>query len=238
MVIARCSCFSFQLYPTICYITPVKNTQQRLVNIFNTLLESFGRRNWWPGETELEIIVGAVLTQNTSWKNVEKAIDNLKQHNALDIETLYKMDKKTLALIIKSSGFYNIKSNRLKNLINVIYDDYLSNISNLKMLSVLEVRNRLLAVNGIGKETADSIILYALNKPIFVIDVYTKRFLKNHRIYDGQNDYDAIQDFFMRNLPENTYLFNEFHALIVYLCQNFCKKMPLCNKCPLEKDII
>ena len=117
---------------------PVKNTQQRLLNIFNMLLNAFGKRNWWPGETELEIIIGAVLTQNTSWKNVEKAIDNLKHHNALDIDTLYKMDRETLALIIKSSGFYNIKSNRLKNIINVIYNDYSSNILKFKEYRYVE----------------------------------------------------------------------------------------------------
>jgi endonuclease III related protein len=221
----------------ICYIFPVKNRRHRLLNIFNLLLESFGKRNWWPGETELEIMVGAVLTQNTSWKNVEKAIDNLKRYKALDIGTLHEMDRETLASIIRSSGFYNIKSERLKNLIDVMYNDYSSDIFDLKMLDLSRVRARLLAINGIGKETADSIILYALNKPIFVVDVYTKRFLKNHRIYNGQNDYDTIQEFFMKNLPEDTYLFNEFHALIVYLCQNFCKKIPLCHKCPLQRDL-
>ena len=217
---------------------PVENMQQKLLNIFNILLKSFGKRNWWPGETELEIIVGAVLTQNTSWKNVEKAINNMKYHNVLDIHTLYTMDRETLASIIKPSGFYNIKSNRLKNIINVIYNEYSSNILNLNELSILDVRNKLLVINGIGKETADSIILYALNKPIFVVDVYTKRFLKNHRLYNVENDYDTIQRFFMKHLPNDTYLFNEFHALIVYLCQNFCKKVPLCSVCPLKKDLI
>jgi endonuclease-3 related protein len=202
------------------------------------LLNAFGKRNWWPGETELEIIIGAVLTQNTSWKNVEKAIDNLKQHNVLDIETLYKMNRETLALIIKPSGFYNVKSGRLKNIINVIYNDYSANISHLKNINMLTLRDKLLEINGIGRETADSIILYALNKPIFVVDVYTKRFLKNHRLYDKESDYDTVQRFFMKNLPNDTYLFNEFHALIVYLCQNFCKKVPLCNRCPLEQDLI
>jgi endonuclease III related protein len=219
-------------------LQPVKNSQQRLINIFNTLLQSFGKRNWWPGETDLEIIVGAVLTQNTSWKNVEKAINNLKQHNALDIGALYNMDSESLAFIIRSSGFYNIKSKRLKNIINVIYNEYSSNIYNLKILDMWKARSRLLDINGIGKETADSILLYALHKPVFVIDVYTKRFLKNHRLYKGNDDYDTVQSFFMKNLPEDTYLFNEFHALIVCLCQNFCKKIPLCNQCPLERDLI
>jgi endonuclease-3 related protein len=219
-------------------LNQTKKIQPRLLKIFDMLLKSFGKRNWWPGETELEIIIGAVLTQNTSWKNVEKAIDNLKYYNALDLQTLFKMDREMLALIIKPSGFYNIKSSRLKNIINVIYNDYSSNILNLKELDMFNARKRLLKINGIGKETADSIILYALNKPIFVIDVYTKRFLKNHRLYKEESDYDTIQRFFMKNLPNDTYLFNEFHALIVYLCQNFCKKVPLCSKCPLKQDLI
>jgi endonuclease-3 related protein len=218
-------------------LNQTKKIEPRLLKIFDMLLKSFGKRNWWPGETELEIIIGAVLTQNTSWKNVEKAIDNLKYYNALDLQTLFKMDREMLALIIKPSGFYNIKSSRLKNIINVIYNDYSSNILNLKELDMFDARKRLLKINGIGKETADSIILYALNKPIFVIDVYTRRFLKNHRLYKEEGDYDTIQRFFMKNLPNDTYLFNEFHALIVYLCQNFCKKVPLCSKCPLKQDL-
>jgi endonuclease-3 related protein len=219
-------------------LNQTKKIQPRLLKIFDMLLKSFGKRNWWPGETELEIIIGAVLTQNTSWKNVEKAIDNLKYYNALDLQTLFKMDRETLALIIKPSGFYNIKSKTLKNIINVIYNDYSSNILNLKELYMWDAREKLLKINGIGKETADSIILYALNKPIFVVDVYTKRFLKNHRLYKEESDYDTTQRFFMKNLPNDTYLFNEFHALIVYLCQNFCKKVPLCSKCPLKQDLI
>lgn len=214
------------------------NIQERLLSIFNTLLHSFGKRHWWPGETTLEIIIGAVLTQNTSWKNVEKAIENLKRHDALNIDRLYKMDKTELARIILPSGFYNIKSNRLKNIIDVIYNEYDSNILNLYSINVWYTRDKLLTIKGIGKETADSIILYALNKPIFVIDAYTKRFLQNHRLYNGKSDYDSLQQFFMKNLPEDTYLFNEFHALIVYLCQNFCKKNPVCEECPLKEDLI
>jgi len=212
--------------------------RERLLWIFNTLLHSFVKRHWWPGETALEIIIGAVLTQNTSWKNVEKAIENLKRHDAVNVDRLYSMDKTELARIILPSGFYNIKSNRLKNLIDVIYNEYDSNISNLYSINVWHTREKLLAIKGIGKETADSIILYALNKPIFVIDAYTKRFLQNHRLYNGESDYDSLQRFFMENLPADTYLFNEFHALIVYLCQNFCKKIPVCEGCPLREDLI
>jgi endonuclease-3 related protein len=156
----------------------------------------------------------------------------------VNVDRLYSMDKTELARIILPSGFYNIKSNRLKNLIDVIYNEYDSNILNLYSINVWHTREKLLAIKGIGKETADSIILYALNKPIFVIDAYTKRFLQNHRLYNGESDYDSLQRFFMENLPADTYLFNEFHALIVYLCQNFCKKIPVCEGCPLREDLI
>ena len=212
--------------------------QERLLNIFHDLLNAFGKRHWWPGETKLEVIIGAVLTQNTSWKNVEKAINNLKCHKALDVSVLYKMNIATLARIIRPSGFYNIKSKRLKNIVNVLYENYNGNISKLNNINMFRMREILLNIDGIGRETADSIILYALDKPIFVIDAYTKRFLKNHRLFNGQNDYDTMQKFFMRNIPQDVYLFNEFHALIVYLCQNYCKKTPLCEGCPLEQDLI
>jgi endonuclease-3 related protein len=171
----------------------MNNTQKRLLSIFNTLLQSFGKRHWWPGETALEVIIGAILTQNTSWKNVEKAIANLKHHDVMDVDKLYRMDRVELARIIMPSGFYNIKSNRLKNIINVIYNDYGSNIANLYTTDIWDTRDKLLAIKGIGRETADSIILYALNKPIFVIDAYTKRFLQNHKLYNGQTDYDTCK---------------------------------------------
>ena len=212
--------------------------QKRLLKIFHDLLSAFGKRHWWPGETKLEVIIGAVLTQNTSWKNVEKAINNLKCHKALDVSMLHEMDTATLARIIRPSGFYNIKSKRLKNIVNVLYENYNGNISKLNNINTLKMREILLKIDGIGKETADSIILYALDKPIFVIDAYTKRFLLNHKLYEGRNDYDDLQKFFMRNLPQDVYLFNEFHALIVCLCQNYCKKSPLCEGCPLEQDLI
>jgi endonuclease-3 related protein len=212
-------------------------TEQRLLNIFRTLLLSFGKRNWWPGETELEIIVGAILTQNTSWKNVEKAINNMKAQGVLDVDTLHTITKDQLGEIIKPSGFYNQKSSRLKLFINVLHENFNKSIDNLKYYDTNDLRKLMLSINGIGPETADSIMLYALNRPVFVVDAYTKRFLKNHQIYDGDDRYDDIQNFFMANLPLDTYLFNEFHALIVCLCQNYCKKKPECIKCPLNKEL-
>lgn len=211
-------------------------TKQRLLKIFNILLGSFGKRNWWPGETPLEIIVGAILTQNTSWKNVEKAIKNMKNEGILDVERLYEINPEKLSEIIRPSGFFNIKSKRLKNIINVIYNKHNATIENIETIETYTLRNLLLSINGIGPETADSILLYALNKPVFVVDAYTKRFLKNHNLYNGDGDYHDIQKFFMDNLQSDVCLFNEFHALIVCLCQIHCRKVPICSGCPLEGD--
>lgn len=210
-------------------------SKQRLLNIFESLLLTFGKRHWWPGETELEIIVGAILTQNTSWRNVEKAIANMKANNLLDFDALRSIDNRELGNIIKSSGFYNQKAIRLKLFLQVIHDLFNGSIDNLKNYDTLHLRKMMLSVNGIGPETADSILLYALNRPVFVVDAYTKRFLHNHNLYEGKGTYDDIQQFFMTNLPHDTYLFNEFHALIVCLCQVYCKKTPECNSCQLFK---
>lgn len=210
-------------------------TKQRLLNIFESLLVTFGKRHWWPGETELEIIVGAILTQSTSWRNVEKAIANMKANNLLDFDALRSIDSHELGKIIKSSGFYNQKAMRLKIFFQVIHDSFNGSIYNLRYYDTLHLRKMMLSMNGIGPETADSILLYALNRPVFVVDAYTKRFLYNHSLYDGKGTYDGIQQFFMTNLPHDTYLFNEFHALIVCLCQVYCKKNPACGSCPLLK---
>jgi endonuclease-3 related protein len=161
----------------------------------------------------------------------------MKNKNLMDIKKLYEIDMVRLGEIIKPSGFFNIKSKRLKNFVKLLYEDYSGNIKNLEKIESNELRSLLLSINGIGYETADSIMLYALNKPIFVVDAYTKRFLKNHNIYNGNFDYNNIQNFFMDNLPHDIYLFNEFHALIVFLCQHYCKKIPNCNECPIESEL-
>jgi endonuclease III related protein len=213
------------------------NISQRLLRIFEALLMSFGKRYWWPGESQLEIALGAILTQNTAWSNVEKAIQNLRNKSLLDVKKLYEIDTAYLGEIIKPSGFFNIKSKRLKNFVKLLYEEYSENINNLEKMENKALRKLLLSIDGIGFETADSIMLYALNKPIFVVDAYTKRFLKNHKIYSNSLDYHEIQNFFMDNLPHDIYLFNEFHALIVYLCQHYCKKMPNCTRCPLQNEL-
>jgi endonuclease III related protein len=213
------------------------STEERLQKIFNILLHAFGKRHWWPGETPLEIMVGAVLTQNTSWKNVEKAIGNMKIKGVMDMNTLNEIDTGDLADVIRSAGFFNIKSMRLKNLIKVICEEFNGSIENLTTIDTGELRHLLLGINGMGPETVDSILLYALNRPIFVVDAYTKRFLRNHGLYADTEDYHHIQNYFQENLPSDLYLFNEYHALIVVLCQTYCRRIPLCEDCPLRKDL-
>jgi endonuclease-3 related protein len=162
---------------------------------------------------------------------------NLKSADAMDLQTLHEMKIERLAELIKPSGFYNVKSVRLKNIITFIHDRHSSGLDNLRLLDPVALRNTLLSVNGIGKETADSIVLYAFSKPVFVVDAYTRRFVRNHGLYSGDDNYDAVQVFFTRHLPSDTYLFNEYHALIVRLCQDYCRKTPVCEKCPLKGDI-
>ncbi len=210
--------------------------QQRLRKIFDALLAAFGKRNWWPGETPFEVMVGAVLTQNTSWKNVEKAIADMKNHGLMDIGRVHEVEESELADVIRSAGFFNIKAKRLKNLINVVYDQFGGSIDNCAYVETEALRSLLLGINGLGPETVDGILLYALQRPVFVVDAYTKRFLTNHGLYKDVHDYHDRQRFFQENLPKDTYLYNEFHALIVVLCQTYCKKVPACGACPLEGD--
>ena len=210
---------------------------KRILNfIYDRLYESFGPQKWWPGDTQLEVIVGAILTQNTSWTNVEKAIENLKRENLLDVENLKKITTRRLAHLIKPAGYYNIKAKRLKNFIEYLYSFYDGSLKKMFDRDYLRLRAELLSLNGIGQETADSILLYAGNKPIFVVDAYTKRILQRHHLIDKDASYSEIQNLFMDNLKKDVKLFNEYHALLVNLGKNICLKRPLCEICPL-KDI-
>lgn len=211
---------------------PPENREKLLI-IFDTLLAAFGPRHWWPGDSPLEVMVGAILTQNTSWRNVEKAITNMKERRALDMAVLSRMGEEALAEIIRPAGFYRIKARRLKAFIDDFQERFGGLVENTAAVPTGTLRNCLLAVNGIGPETADSILLYALDRPVFVVDAYTKRFLKRHGLYDGDYGYHDVQKFFMDNLPRDVYIFNEFHALIVRLCQEHCKKRPDCSLCPV-----
>ncbi len=220
-------------------------------NIYQKLLKSFGPQHWWPvtkdndkspkyhkninlnEKQKLEIIFGAILTQNTSWKNVEKAIINLNKHNLIDVKKTIKIDNKKLAHIIKSSGYHNQKAKKLKNFSGFLLKNYNGNLKELFGNDIGKLRHELLSVNGIGPETADYIILYAAKKPIFVIDAYTKRIM--NRIGFKEESYDELQEMFMDNLEHNGNIFNEYHALLVELGKNRCKTKPVCEECPLMK---
>lgn len=210
----------------------------KLLNIFDILLQHFGQRHWWPGDTALEISVGAILTQNCAWHNVEKAINGLKEKGLLEIDALHRAERDELAEVIHPCGFFNLKSERLKSFIKVLAEEYTGSFEIINRYEINALRERLLAIKGIGPETADSILLYALERPIFVIDAYTKRFVANHGLCDKRSDltYDFLQQLFMDHLPRDTYLFNEYHALIVRLCQSYCRKTPVCGQCPLGDE--
>lgn len=204
-----------------------------LMKIYSRLYERFGPQHWWPGETSFEVMVGAILTQNTSWKNVEKAIYNLRERGLLNPKKLHRTHNEIIANAIYPAGYYNIKTKRLRHFLNFLAGRYGANIQKMKNIKLPELRRELLGINGIGNETADSILLYAMNKPSFVIDAYTKRFLSRHGLVAQDIPYAELQKVFMYELPNSVRLFNEYHALIVRLGKDICKTKPICEKCPL-----
>lgn len=212
----------------------ITGTNQALMEMYNLLYTALGPQNWWPAETELEMMAGAILTQNTNWSNVEKAIENLKAKDLLSIRELVDIPLSRLAEQIKPAGYYNIKAKRLKDLITYIQDKYNGDIRTLFSLDIQILRQELMSVRGVGMETADSIILYGAGKPIFVVDTYTYRILCRHRIIQEEADYNELQSLFMDHLPHDVGLFKEFHALIVKTGKEFCRKKPLCSLCPLD----
>jgi len=212
-----------------------KSHKKVLTEIYSVLYKHFGPQHWWPGETPFEIAVGAILTQNTNWGNVEKAIENLKQSGTLDAHIMHKMPHARLASLIKPAGYFNIKAKRLKHFLAFLASHYNGVIEGMKDEDLHHIRHRLLEVNGIGPETADSILLYALDKPVFVIDAYTKRVLTRHNIIPEGATYHETQELFHNNLPAEVKTFNEYHALFVMLGKHYCKPKPKCKGCPLEE---
>jgi endonuclease-3 related protein len=207
---------------------------KELPTIYDTLLSFFGEQGWWPAETPFEVMVGAVLTQNTAWRNVERAIENLKAAGVLTPQGLIGIDEARLARLIRPAGYYNVKARRLKHLMNFLSDEYGGDLEQMFCEPLSSVRGRLLAVKGIGPETADSILLYAGEKPIFVVDAYTRRVLLRHGMITDGASYGDIQDLFMQSLPQDVALYKEYHALLVQLAKTFCKTKPLCAGCPVE----
>jgi len=213
-----------------------------LLELYKILFSSFGEQHWWPASSgrnkEFEICVGAILTQNTSWSNVEKAIHNLKKEKLLFLEALSKAEKKKIAELIKPALYFNQKAEYLQNFCRHIEKNYSGNLKEFFEKPSQELRKELLSIKGIGFETADSICLYAAQKPIFVIDAYTKRII-SRAMGEKEKSYSELQEFFQKELPKNKQLYNEFHALLVCLGKNSCKKKnPLCSNCPINQKCV
>ncbi|MBL7152332.1 MAG: endonuclease III domain-containing protein [Phycisphaerae bacterium] len=209
-------------------------TGQQLAEIYQLLFDRFGPQHWWPGETQCEIVIGAILTQNTSWANVEKAIANLKAADRLTPEALYNLDHARLAELIRPAGYFNIKAKRLKSFLNWFFENYDGRLTDLEGVNTYQLRAELLSVKGIGPETADSILLYAFDRPVFVVDAYTARIAVRHHLIEPDAGYGQLQDLFQSNLQQDVHLFNEYHALLVRLGKDFCKPKPKCPACPLQ----
>ena len=202
-----------------------------LQSLYRAMAAHYGEQPWWPAESRFEIVVGAVLTQNAAWGNVEKAIDRLKGAAVLSLESLQRIPQAELAELIRPSGYYNVKAQRLKNLCDFLVDA--GGLGPFRRRSLNEQRRGLLGVNGVGPETADDILLYALERPVFVIDAYTRRLLQRLELADGDEAYETLRQGFEAQLPADVRLFQQYHALIVIHAKAACLKTPRCAGCPL-----
>jgi endonuclease III related protein len=211
------------------------STASTIKRFYEKLYERFGRQHWWPARTPFEVMVGAILTQNTSWSNVEKAIANLDRAGVLEPVAMHALSRERLAELIRPAGYYNIKAARLANMVRLLADDFGGDLDRFFAGSVSMLRERLIAVKGIGPETADSMILYAARKPTFVVDTYTCRTLMRHGLIFEDAAYDDVKAIFEDSLPADAELFGEYHALIVQLGKTYCRKQARCPGCPLEE---
>lgn len=207
----------------------------RLLAVYERLKDFYGHQKWWPGETPFEVIIGAILTQNTAWANVEKAIDRLKKADVMTPRRMREVPLGKLAVLIRPSGYYNIKARRIKSFIRFLFKTFDGNLNNMFSTETGVLRDMLLGVSGIGPETADSILLYAGNKPVFVVDAYTRRIFGRLGLVHGPESYADIQRLFMKHLPEDVPLYNDYHAQIVALGKNVCRPQPRCALCPIRK---
>ena len=204
-----------------------------LVRIFDALNKYYGYQNWWPAEDEFEIVVGSVLTQNTNWRNVEQSLRALKKSGIMSPEKILALSDQELQRLIYSSGFYKVKTRRLKAVCSLLMNEFDGQIHKMKSIGLLQSRELLLNTNGIGPETADDILLYVLGLPIFVVDTYSKRIFSRVGIGPSEDKYEVWQNFFMDNLPKDAGLYAQFHALIVRLGKDHCRSKPICNGCPI-----
>ena len=206
---------------------------RELQRVYRTLRKARGHLRWWPADSPFEVMIGAILTQNTAWVNVEKAIRNLKKSGKLNLRALLNIRQGMLAALIRPAGYFNIKADRLKHFVRFLDTEYSGNLKRMSREDKAVLREKLLNVKGIGPETADSILLYALGKPSFVIDAYTKRIFARHRLHGLHSPYEEWKKAFEENLPQNRDLYNDFHAQIVEIGKNYCRSKPRCESCPL-----
>ena len=208
---------------------------EKIRTFYKAMFEAYGPQGWWPAETPFEVILGAILTQNTNWKNVERAIANLRREGLLNAQALHAVPPERLAEVIRPAGYYRIKAKRLKNFMDMLARDFGGCIEALFELSTGALRETILAVSGIGPETADSIVLYAAERPVFVVDAYTARILYRHGLIDAEVGYDDIQSLMQGALADDVAMLKEYHALLVEVGKRHCKKRaPECVGCPLE----
>lgn len=201
--------------------------------MFDAMYGAYGPQHWWPGVSPTETVVGAILTQNTNWRNVERAIANLKDRNLLTFSALREVEFEALASAIRPAGYYNVKARRLKNFVEWLWQAHQGELNALRGMPLEDLRRKLLGINGIGPETADSILLYALEMPSFVVDAYTKRIAVRHQLADADVSYEDLRGIFQGNLPGDQQLFNEYHALLVAVGKRHCQTKAQCEGCPL-----
>jgi endonuclease-3 related protein len=202
---------------------------------FDTLFAAHGPQHWWPGRTPFEVIVGAILTQNTSWTNVESAIENLRREKLLTPRAIESVSPARLAWLIRSSGYFRQKTKKLKAFVRFLRSEYHGSLAAMFRTPTPALREQLLAVHGIGPETADSILLYAGKHPVFVVDAYARRILERHNLAEPKHSYDDLRGLFERSLSADAALYNEFHALIVHTGKHYCRaRDPRCNECALN----
>ncbi len=206
-----------------------------LLQIYRILFKTYGQRHWWPADSPFEVVVGAFLTQNTNWRNVEKAITNLRQADALSCAALLRLSAIEVQELIRPAGFFRQKAERLQGFCRHLQEHYRGNLEAMLQQDSHHLRSELLNLKGIGPETADSILLYAGQHRSFVVDAYTRRLFSRIGILQGAEKYSEIRALFMAKLPAEVELYNEYHALIVQHCKQFCRTRPLCPACPLAE---
>jgi endonuclease III related protein len=205
------------------------------MEVYRRLHAALGPQQWWPADSPFEVMVGAVLVQNTAWKNVERAIANLRDAGALDAWRLASLPWEELEELIRPAGYFRIKARRLRNLVDLVVERYDGSIEAMRQVDASTMRDQLLAVHGVGPETADSILLYALDKPVMVVDAYTHRIWARHGWVDYDVDYHLLQEETSRGMPDDAGVLNEFHALVVNIGSRWCKRTPKCDTCPLQE---